>query len=184
MLNILPGTEIKCEVNSAGDVKNILSNIFCGGGLVLSQVSNLIGIEAYAVQNWIKRGFCTSPINKKYSMRQFSRLVTINMLKDSLSIPEIVSLLSYINGHLDDESDDMIDDTDLYLYFIALIILLDGENITYEACGNSIEQMLSSYNETAVGSKKRLEKVLSIMAVSYFSATLKSKAKLLISQLD
>lgn len=184
MITVLPGTKIECNITDSAEAKNLLDNIFCSGGLVLSQVSNLIGIEPYAVQNWIKRGFCTSPVNKKYSMRQFCRLVTINMLKDSLSIPDIVSLLSYINGHLDDESDDMIDDADLYIYFISVILLLEGNTLTDDICENAVKTMLSDYEEAIEGTKIRLQRVLRVMAVSYFSATLKAKAAYLISLLD
>ncbi len=183
MTQLLPGSQIKCEIISKESVSNMLSNIFYGGGLVLSQVSRLSGVEPYTIQNWIKRGFCSPPISKQYSKRQFCRLITINMLKDSLSIPQIVSMLSFINGHLDDESDDMIDDTDLYLYFISVIISLGENNLSDELADSCIDKALTDYHEPFEGGKARLKKVLMIMTVAYFAAELKRKADILTEEI-
>ena len=104
----LPGTTIEVTLDKKGISNGVLSNIFMTGGLVLSQMSQLTGLEPYIIQNWIKRGFLSPPVRKQYSRRQFCRVVIINMLKESLQLEKIVSLLTYINGQLDDESDDLI----------------------------------------------------------------------------
>ena len=46
----LPGTAIPRE--NAKDAMEILDGLFLGGGLVLSPVTELAGIEGYMVQNW------------------------------------------------------------------------------------------------------------------------------------
>ena len=86
----------------------------------LSQVTAITGLEAHTVQNWVKRGFLTSPVGKKYSLRQLCRILNIHMLHGAMPIDRICKLLSYVNGHLDDESDDMIDDSQLYFLFVNL----------------------------------------------------------------
>lgn len=88
---------------------------------MLSQVSQLTGLEPHVIQNWVKRGFVSPPRNKRYSRNQFSRIALINMLKDCLRLDQITRLLSYLNGHLDDESDDIIDESRLYTYITRLV---------------------------------------------------------------
>ena len=48
---------------------------------MLSQVASLTGLEPYVIQNWVRRGFVAPPERKRYSRRQFSRIVLINMLE-------------------------------------------------------------------------------------------------------
>ena len=96
MISVLPGTTIETNLNETNISNVILKNIFSAGGLVLSQVSQLTGLEPYTVQNWVKRGFLSPPQKKLYSKNQFCRIVIINMLKESLQIEKITGLLSYI----------------------------------------------------------------------------------------
>ncbi|HML45801.1 MAG TPA: DUF1836 domain-containing protein, partial [Clostridia bacterium] len=71
-------------------------------------------LEAYTIQNWVRRGFISPPEHKRYSKRQFCRIALINALKDCMQMDSVTRLLTYINGNLSDESDDLIDDTLLY----------------------------------------------------------------------
>lgn len=68
----------------------------------------------------MKRGFLAPPVKKKYNRRQLSRIIIINMLKTALPMESICRILSYVNGQLDDESDDIIDDSVMYLIFLRL----------------------------------------------------------------
>ena len=58
--------------------------MFLAGGIVRSQVSAVTGLESHMIQNWVKRGFLSNPVNKRYSCRQFCRIAIINMLKTTL----------------------------------------------------------------------------------------------------
>lgn len=178
MPQFLPGTKIEAKLSSCDAV---LASIFATGGLVLSQVCIMTGLEPHTVQNWVKRGFVSSPQNKKYSKNQFCRIATINMLKDSLPLDQITRLLSYINGQLDDESDDMIDDSQLYSYFTALLHTTKEE---FSSMDSSLAAVLRGYREPFAGGKTRLEKALRIMGTAYLSAFLKQRAMLYLSQLD
>ena len=124
----LPGTTIEAR---ADDAQALLQSLFVAGGLVLSQVSLLTGLEPHTIQNWVKRGFLSAPQRKKYSQRQVCRIFIINMLRDSLQIERICQLLSYVNGRLDDEGDDIIDDTTLYLHALSLIAKM-GDRLASE----------------------------------------------------
>lgn len=184
MIDRLPGTTIEISVSDALGAKEVLSNIFMCGGLMLSQVAGLTGLEPYVIQNWVKRGFLPPPQKKLYTQRQFCRIAIINMLKDSLRLEKIVSLLSYINGHLDDESDDIIDDCDLYYYYIAAIAGADRNKLGEEQLEERIGSVIADFEEPFPGAKKRLGKVLAVMLNAHLASLLTRKAEEILNTLD
>ena len=151
-MNILPGTLIETGKLTEGESRRIFDNIFSCGGLMLSQVCNMTGLEAYTVQNWVKRRFVSSPKGRMYDVDQFSRLVIINMLKQSLQLDIIEKLLSYINGHLDDHADDMITDSELYHLFVSLLIRHEGV-FDFNKTKTLAEQVTVGYNEPLPGAR-------------------------------
>ena len=179
----LPGTTIEAGTLSDGDSRKIFDTVFSCGGLVLSQVCNMTGLETHTVQNWVKRRYVKSPKGRMYDVEQFSRLVIINMLKQSLPLDSIEKLLSYINGHLDDSSDDVITDSELYHLFVGILIRLD-RGVDISEVRAIAEQVTENYVEPCKGAKRRLCKVLGVMAYSYYSSELRKKAELLMSELD
>ena len=114
----LPGTVISVDADKPQAEEEVFSSMFLTGGLLLSQVTQVTGLEPYIIQNWVRRGFLAPPKQRKYTRRQLSRILMIDALKNTLSIEQICKLLSYINGALDDEGDDTIDDTELYSAFV------------------------------------------------------------------
>ena len=181
MIGCLPGTTIETDLEK-NDASTILSNIFMTGGLVLSQVAQLANIEPHTVHNWVKRGFLTPPIDKKYSKKQFCRIVTINMLKDCLPLNEVTRLLSYINGHLNDDSDDMIDDDKLYLLLVTLIS--EMRHFSERAANEAINHVLEGFEEPFAGARERLKNALMIMGYAYYSTLYSRKAAICMSSLD
>ena len=180
----IPGTQLQIQREEAENIQTIFSAMFLAGGMVLSQVSNLTGLEPYTVQNWVKRGLLSPPVRKRYSLRQLCRIVNINMLKGVLPMERICGMLSYINGQLDDESDDIIDDFDLYLYFIEAISKLQKPVADEEYIAKHIEAVISDFKEPFPGAKRRLQKVLAVMLNAYLSATLRKRADEILSTLD
>ena len=184
MIDKLPGTTIELAVSDAKDAKVFLDNAFACGGLMMSQVARLTGLEPYMIQNWVKRGFLTPPQKKLYTQRQFCRIAIINMLRDCLQIEKITGLLSYINGRLDDESDDIIDDYALYLYYISAVNAVDTVIDGGKAIVKAIETVVSDFKEPFPGAKKRLVKVLAVMLNAHFAATLQKRAEAILNTLD
>ena len=76
-----PGTTIEVLAMQKGSSRLLFDGIFAAGGITLSQVSNMTGLEPYMVQNWVKRKFVEPPQRKLYSKESFARIVIINMLK-------------------------------------------------------------------------------------------------------
>ncbi len=183
MIDRLPGTTIEIAVPSAAAAKDILDNVFICGGLMMSQVARLTGLEPYMIQNWVKRGFLSSPTQKLYSKRQFCRIAIINMLRDGMQIEKITGLLSYINGRLDDESDDIIHDADLYIYYIAAICSVETV-MDEKEIAKHLETVVADFSEPFAGAKKRLIKVLAVMFNAHLSATFRKRAEDVLNTLD
>ena len=100
----IPGTVITARRGDGDAAQAQIRSMFLAGGMVRSQVAAVTGLESHAVQNWVKRGFLSPPIGKRYTCRQFCRIAVINMLKNVLSMEKICALLSYVNGQLDVEA--------------------------------------------------------------------------------
>ena len=176
MIKILPGTTIEMDVPNATVAKDFLDNAFLCGGLMMNQVARLTGLEPYMIQNWVKRGFVSPPQKKLYTKRQFCRIVIINMLRDVLQIEKITALLSYINGRLDDESDDIIDDSDLYIYYIAAVSEINAPIFDKANLLQHIEKVVSDFDEPFSGAKERLVNVLAIMFNAHLASSFRKVA--------
>ena len=179
---ILPGTVLETGMEEAARVEGLFQPMFLAGGMVLSQVSSITGLEPYIIQNWVKRGFLTPPQNKRYTLRQLCRILNINMLKGVLPMDRICGMLGYINGQLDDESDDTIDDSQLYFMFVRLAVQakeLDRSQSWLPA----IDDVLRDYQEPIPGARDRIAKVLRIMLIAYIAARMKDEAEGLLTEL-
>lgn len=176
----IPGTVLVQPRAEAAHIREQFSSMFLGGGLLLSQVSGITGLEAYTVQNWVKRGFLAAPEKKRYSLQQLCRIITINMLKSVLPMERVCGLLGYINGQLDDASDDMIDDAALYFLFVRLAARareLDQDRDTL------LEKALEDYEEPVPGARERVKKVLRIMLTAWLAARMRQEAEQMLAEL-
>ena len=180
---IIPGTVLKTKCTQPQEIEQQLSSLFLAGGMVLSQVAQVTGLEPHTVQNWVKRGFLTPPVKKKYTQRQLSRILIINMLRSALPLERICGLLQYVNGHLDDESDDLIDDTQLYSLFLRLVVhhrqMQNGSGREHY-----LSEVLASYTEPVPGARQRVEQVLRIMLTAWAASQLRQKAETMVKELN
>ena len=117
---IIPGTTLEGLRSNADRTDGLFQSMFLAGGLTLSQVASITGLETHTIQNWVKRGFLPPPQGKRYDMEQVCRLININILKGNMPLEQIIHLMSYLNGSLTDESDDLVDDTMLFFLFVKL----------------------------------------------------------------
>ena len=178
----IPGTVLEIRRADADRVNGLFQSMFLTGGMVLSQVSNISGLESYAVQNWVKRGFLSPPRQKRYDMDQVCRILTINAFKTVLPMERICSLLSYVNGQLDNESDDMIDDSDLYFIFVGLAAKTK-ELYRAEDREAVLDNALADYQEPVPGAKNRVKETLRIMLTAWLAARMTQEAERMLSQL-
>lgn len=178
----LPGTTLQTTTQEALQVESLFSSMFLGGGMVLSQVCAITGLENYTVQNWVKRGFLPPPEKKRYSMRQLCRILNINMLKSALPMEEICGLLRYINGKLDSDQDDLIDDAALYFLFIRLAAC-HRQMQDFQGREAYLKQLLEEYQEPIPGARQRVEQVLRIMLTAWAASQLRLEAEKMVSDL-
>lgn len=184
MLKCLPGSTIEADISREGVADALLTPMFLGGDLMLSQVSQLSGLEPYVIQNWVKRGFLTPPVKKRYSRRQLCRILTINTLRDTFPLDRACSLLSYVNGHLNDERDDIIDDAQLYLLLCHVVGRLEQSPAAdRDAVGRLCADALVGYSEPFAGARRRVERALQVMVTAYLASRLTQEAVLQLSYL-
>ena len=179
---IIPGTTLEGLRENADRTDGLFQSMFLAGGLTLSQVSRITGLENYTIQNWVKRGFLSNPRNKRYDMEQVCRIININLLKATLPLEQVTKLMAYLNGDLTDESDDMVDDTMLYFFFVRLAArarYIGGQQTWDEA----LAEVTASYVEPAPGGREKLEKVLKIMLTAWVAGRIKAEAENMIGEL-
>ena len=178
----IPGTALEIQRENADSIEEMFSSMFLAGGIVLSQVSSITGLEPYTVQNWVKRGFLSPPQHKRYSLNQLCRILQINMLKSVLPLEQICGLLSYINGKLDEENDDIIDDSRLYFLFVRLASRAKelDDPATWE---QALEEALENYQEPVPGARARIEKALRIMLTAWVAARMRYAAETMLQEL-
>ena len=178
----IPGTTLTAPREDAEQIESQFQSMFLAGGIVLSQVTSITGLDAYMIQNWVKRGFLTKPMQKRYTLRQLCRILNINMLKGVLPMERVCAMLGYINGQLDDDSDDTIDDSRLYFMFVRLAAhakQIDQSQAWQEA----IDQVLQDYAEPIPGARDRIAQVLRIMLIAYVAARMKDQAETLLTEI-
>lgn len=181
----LPGTTVAADLSRENVADRVLTPLFLTGGLTLSQISQLTGLEPHIIQNWVKRGYLAPPQRKKYSRRQFCRVLIIHMLKDVLQLDKICKLISTFNGSLSDESDDLIDDSYLYALLCRLIGRLERTSLPNEEEleGWCIEA-LSDYGEPRLGARMVVSRAMRIILTAYLAAELKREAESLLRKLE
>ncbi len=178
----IPGTTLKDRRENADQIETLFHSLFLAGGLTLSQVATVTGLEAYTVQNWVKRGFLAPPERKRYRLNQLCRIICINMLKNTLPLETVCALLGYVNGKLDEEGDDIIDDAALYFLFVRLAARarqLDEPELLQKA----MEEALSDYREPVPGAKERVEKALKIMLTAWMASRMRQAAENMLNDL-
>lgn len=179
---IIPGTTLTGERGEADRTPERFQAMFLAGGLTLSQVASITGLEPYTIQNWVKRGFLPSPVNKRYDMEQVCRLININILKGTMPLEQIIKLMAYLNGDLADESDDLVDDTMLFFLFVKLAARARYIGGT-ETWDDALEHVTQDYEEPIPGARQKLIKVLKVMLTIWMANRLKAEAENMIAEL-
>ena len=173
---VVPGTVLRLPREEVDRLESRFSAMFLAGGMVLSQVTSITGLEGYTVQNWVKRGFLPPPALKKYSLDQVCRIISIQMLKRVLPMERICGLLSYVNGRLDDPSDDIIADSELYFLFVRLAARI--QELTDPAQrARRLDEVMADYRAPSPQAAQRVRAALEIMLTAWAAARLGEQAE-------
>ena len=180
---LIPGTILNRK--DMGDVTGMefLKKIFyISDGVMLTQIREISGIDGSTLQNWTKRGWVANSKLKKYNIEQVARILIINMLRSCIQLDHIAFLLQYINGKIEDTSDDIIRDSVLYDYICRMIDRLTRENadMPQQSLTKLIDSYTADYVETLGGARRRLNRALEIILTSYYANMLKLRADALV----
>ncbi len=175
---LIPGTVM--DKHKMGDVTGLefLDKIFfITNGIMLSQIREISGIDGSTLQNWTKRGWVANARNKRYDKNQLARILIINMMRESMQLERIAQLLTYVNGRAEDESDDIIPESELYDYLCRVIdLLVQDEQPNADSLNDLIKRVLASYEERTAGAAKRLERACGIIIMAYYATLVRQKA--------
>ena len=183
--SLIPGTKLK--KNDMGNVTGLefLSKVFfISEGVMLSQIREVSGIDGSTLQNWTKRGWVANARLKKYNIDQVAHILIINMLRSCIQLDKIALLLHYINGKIDDKSDDIIRDSVLYDYICRILETLMRQDVCSTASiKETIAEQISDYNEVMEGARERLANALEIIVVAYYAALIKRRSDEMLTEL-
>ena len=182
---LIPGTKLK--KNDMGNVTGLefLSKVFyISEGVMLSQIREVSGIDGSTLQNWTKRGWVANARLKKYNIDQVAHILIINMLRSCIQLDHIAFLLQYINGRIDDTSDDIIRDAVLYDYICRILDALTREDVASKATIKAvIGEQISDYEEAMPGARDRLATALEIIVTAYYAALIKKSSDEMLAHL-
>ena len=183
--SLIPGTKLK--KNDMGNVTGLefLSKVFyISEGVMLSQIREVSGIDGSTLQNWTKRGWVANARLKKYNIDQVAHILIINMLRSCIQLDRIALLLHYINGRIDDKSDDIIRDSVLYDYICRILDNLMQQDVCSMASIKTvIREQIADYEEAMPGARDRLANALEIIVVAYYAALIKRRSDEMLADL-
>ena len=176
MNRLIPGTTMKFTEQARESAFSLISPVLeATGGLTLSQLSKLTGLEGTTIQNWIKRGWVAATKGKKYSEKQILRILLINMLRKAMKLEDIANLMHYINGDVEDTTDDIIDDILLYDILCRIIFTAEDEGaFDSEHIRSLVANEIAENNKDILDSDK-LRKAMYVMVMGYRSGYLRTE---------
>ena len=182
---LIPGTKLlRSEMGGLTGLEFLSKVFFISNGVMLTQIRDISGIEGSTLQNWTKRGWVANSKLKKYDINQIAHILIINMLRSCMQLDNIAFLIQYINGKVDDDSDDIIEDSVLYDYICKILDML----MTYDVCSlgsirEAIDVITKDYHEKMDGARERLSKALEIIVVAYYAALIKKHSDSLLDEI-
>jgi len=134
------------------------------GGLSLSQVCAVTGLEGSTIQNWVKRGWVEHPVGKKYEEVHIARILIINALKECIKLEHIALLMSYVNGKSQDGSEAVIKESTLYNY-LCEALKQSRRAVDHSKSGveSVIDNVIKDYSDPNPDSRIRIRKALTLM---------------------
>jgi len=183
--DFIPGTKLmRSDMGGLTGLEFLSKVFFISDGVMLTQIREISGIDGSTLQNWTKRGWVANSKLKKYDINQIAHILIINMLRSCMQLDKIAFLIQYINGNVDDSSDDIIEDSILYDYICQILDKL----VTYDVCSLgsirvAIDEITADYKEPVAGAKERLSKALEVIVVAYYASLIKRHSDSMVDDL-
>ena len=182
---LIPGTKLyRSDMGGVTGLEFLNKIFFISDGVMLTQIRDISGIDGSTLQNWTKRGWVENSKLKKYNINQVAHILIINMLRSCMQLDRIAYLIQYINGKVNDRSDDIVEDSMLYDYICKILDKL----MSYEVCSlgsvrQEIDVITADYNESIPGARERLSKALEIIVVAYYASLIKRHSDSMVEEL-
>ncbi len=183
--SMIPGTKLKkSDMGNVTGLEFLSKVFFISEGVMLSQIREVSGIDGSTLQNWTKRGWVANARLKKYNIDQVAHILIINMLRSCIQLDKIALLLQYINGNIDDKSDDIIRDSVLYDYICRILETLTRQDVASKASIKEvIQEQIADYEEAMPGARERLANALEIIVTAYYAALIKRNSDEMLTEL-
>ena len=154
------------------------------GGLTLSQVCAVTGLEGSTIQNWVKRGWVEHPVGKKYEEVHIARILIINALKECIKLEHIALLMNYVNGRARDGSDAIIKESTLYNY-LCDALKQSGQSDDHSKSGveSVINNVIKDYSDPNPDSRVRIRKALTLMIFACVCTDVKRRVDAMMGQI-
>jgi len=154
------------------------------GGLSLSQVCAVTGLEGSTIQNWVKRGWVEHPVGKKYEEVHIARILIINALKECIKLEHIALLMSYVNGKAQDGSEAIIKESTLYNY-LCEALKRSGQTDDHSKSGveSVINDVIKDYTDPNPDSRIRIRKALTLMMFACVCTDVKRRTEAMMGQI-
>ncbi len=182
---LIPGTKLrKSDMGNVTGLEFLSKVFFISEGVMLSQIREVSGIDGSTLQNWTKRGWVANARLKKYNIDQVAHILIINMLRSCVQLDRIAILLQYINGKIDDRSDDIIRDSVLYDYICRILDkLMEQDVCSMASIKETITAVTADYEEAMPGARERLANALEIIVIAYYAALIKRRSDEMLADL-
>ena len=183
--SLIPGTRLgKVEMGNVTGLEFLSKVFYISDGVMLTQIREVSGIDGSTLQNWTKRGWVANARLKKYNIDQVAHILIINMLRSCIQLDKIAMLLHYINGKIDDKSDDIIRDSVLYDYICRILDTLMRQDVcSMASIKDVIREQITDYEEAMPGARNRLANALEIIVVAYYAALIKRRSDEMLTDL-
>jgi len=175
---LLPGIEAYIESGEKGFSK-IQMLLEATGGLSLSQVCAVTGLEGSTIQNWVKRGWVAHPKGKRYEEVHIARILIINALKECIKLEHIALLMSFVSGGGDGNGENAIKESELFNYLCEALGMM-GQASGVEAV---VEDVLKDYVGTSPDARLRIRKALSLMMYACVCTDVKRRTESMMKQI-
>ena len=183
--SLIPGTKLRrSEMQDVTGLAFLSKIFFISDGVMLTQIRDISGIDGSTLQNWTKRGWVPLSKSKKYDIDQVAYILIINMLRPCMQLDKIAYMLEYINGDLEDESDDIIRASVLYDYICRILdALMEQNHCSFTSIRELIEKQTAGYSEVMEGARERLTDALEAIVVAYYATLIKQRSDVLVNKL-
>ena len=179
---LLPGTAMTYADKGEKGFSKVEMLIEATGGLSLSQVCAVTGLEGSTIQNWVKRGWVASPKGKKYDDVHIARILIINALKECIKLEHIDMLMRYVNEVAHGEN--IIKESELYSFLCsALAVLGRADDLSRSGVEAVAEAVTKDYVGPKPGSRITIRRALTVMIYACVCSDVKRRTEMMMKDI-